>query len=50
MSTIKPLQATPKLSGKDAEAVLKQAYSAPSIKAIQKNKMLCSVLERIRKA
>lgn len=50
MSTIKPIQATPELSGKDAVAVLKQVSSTPSAKAVKKNKMLYSVLEKVRKS
>lgn len=49
MSTIKPIQATPELSGRDATVLLEQVSSMPSAKAIQKNKMLCNILDKIRK-
>lgn len=50
MSTIKPIQATPELSGKDAERLLSQADIAPTEKAMNKNNMLRGVLNNIRKA
>lgn len=43
MSTIKPIQATPELSGRDAIAVLKQASSVPPTEAIQKKIRCCVV-------
>lgn len=50
MSTIKPIQATPVLSGKDAENIILQANMKPSKKATEKNRMLHNVLTNIRKA
>lgn len=50
MSTIKPIQATPELSGKDAVKLLLQVNVSPTEKAIRKNNMLRSVLTNIRKA
>ena len=50
MSTMKPIQATPELSGKDAERLLSQADIAPTKKAMNKNNMLRGVLNNIRKA
>ena len=50
MSTMKPIQATPELSGKDAEKLLNQTNTAPTQKAMKKNNMLRSVLDNIRKA
>ena len=50
MSTMKLIQATPELSGKDAVKLLCQANSAPTERAIKKNDMLRSVLTNIRKA
>ena len=44
MSTMKPIQATPELSGKDAEKLLNQADIVPTQKAMNKNSMLHSVL------
>jgi len=49
MSTIKPIQATPELSGKDAVNLLLQANTKPTEKAVKKNRMLHSVLTNIRK-
>lgn len=50
MSTMKPIQATPELSGKDAERLLNQADIVPTQKAMSKNNMLRGVLKNIRKA
>lgn len=50
MATIKPIQATPELSGKDAVNLLIQVNSKPTDKAIKKNDLLCGVLANIRKA
>lgn len=50
MSTIKPIQATPELSGKDAVKLLLQANEKSTEKAMEKNNMLCNVLTNIRKA
>ena len=44
MSTMKPIQATPELSGKDAKRLLEQVSQAPTEKAMKKNDMLHSVL------
>lgn len=49
MSTMKPIQATPELSGKDAVKLLNQVNTKPTIQAIKKNNMLHSVLVNIRK-
>lgn len=49
MSTMKPIQATPELSGKDAVKVFNQVNAAPTEKAMKKNLMLRSVLANIRK-
>ena len=50
MSTMKPIQATPELSGKDALKILKQTHVVPTEKAIKKNTRLRNVLNNIRKA
>lgn len=47
---MKPIQATPVLSGKDAEKILKQVNIPPSAKEMEKNKMLRDVLIKIRNA
>lgn len=49
MSTMKPIQATPELNGKDAIRLLGQVNTAPTQKAMKKNTMLRSVLDNIRK-
>lgn len=49
MSRIKPIQATPELSGKDAEEVLVQVNKKPSEKAIKRNAILSNILSDIRK-
>ena len=49
MLMIKPIQATPALSGKDAMELLKQVNMAPTSKAIKKNNMLQCILADIRK-
>ena len=49
MSTIKPIQVTPELSGKDAVKLFNQVNIAPTQKAEKKNNMLHSVLTNIRK-
>lgn len=50
MSTMKPIQATPELSGKDAMKLLEQTNVAPTQKSMKKNSMLHSVLANVRKA
>lgn len=50
MSTMKPIQATPELSGEDALKLLNQSNILPKEKALKKNNMLRSVLTNIRKA
>lgn len=49
MSTIKPIQATPELSGKDAVSLLKQTSVPPTNDAIRKNEMLRGILKAVRK-
>lgn len=49
MSTMKPIQATPELSGKDALRLLMQTNKKPTANAVKKNTMLHSVLTNIRK-
>lgn len=49
MSTMKPIQATPELRGKDAISLLLQANTKPTEKAMKKNRMLHGVLDSIRK-
>lgn len=49
MSTMKPIQATPELSGEDAVKLLRQSSIVPTEKALKKNTMLRSVLTSIRK-
>lgn len=49
MATIKPIQATPELSGKDAVNLLIQVNSKPTDKAMKKNDLLRGILANIRK-
>lgn len=49
MLMIKPIQATPTLSGKDAIELLKQVNTGPTSKVIKKNNMLKDILTGIRK-
>ena len=49
MSTMKPIQATPELSGKDAIKLLSQTNRKPTAQAMKKNNMLHGVLTNIRK-
>ncbi len=48
MTKIKPIQATPDLSGEDAVKLLQQVNTPANEKAINKNNMLRSVLTKIR--
>ena len=49
MATMKPIQATPELRGRDAVKLLNQTNVKPTVQAIKKNNMLRSVLDDIRK-
>ncbi len=49
MATMKPIQATPELSGKDAVKLYNQTKIKPTAQAMKKNNMLRSVLSDIRK-
>lgn len=49
MATMKPIQATPELSGKDAVKLFNQTNVKPTAQAMIKNNMLRSVLSDIRK-
>ena len=49
ISTMKPIQATPKLSGNDALKLLTQVNRKPTEQANKKNSMLHGVLNNIRK-
>lgn len=49
MSTIKPIQATPELSGKDAVNLLTQANTQPTDKAMKRNNLLRGILANVRK-
>lgn len=50
MATIKPIQTTPELSGRDAVKLLNEANSVPTENAVKKVNRLHSVLTNIRKA
>ena len=49
MSSCKPIQPTPTLSGKDAENIIAQARIVPSKAAIEKNKRLLAFIKKIEK-
>lgn len=49
MSSIKPIQATPELSGEDAMIMMRQVLNKTSESVIKKNSMLINVLNNIRK-
>ena len=49
MSTMKPVQATPELSGEDAVELLRQSSVTPTEKSLKKNTVLRSVLTNIRR-
>lgn len=49
MSMMKPIQATPELSGVDFAKLLNQTKSKPTVQAMKKNNMLHGVLSNIRK-
>lgn len=44
---VKPIQATPTLSGKDAIQIIKQVVTAPSPESIEKNKKMLEMRKRI---
>ena len=44
---VKPIQATPTLSGKDAIQIIKQVVIAPSPESIEKNKKMLEMRKRI---
>ena len=49
MATIKPIQATPELRGKDAANLLLQVDTKPTEKAMKKNELLRGILANVRK-
>lgn len=49
LTMMKPIQATPELSGEDAQRVIEQVNKIPTEEAIKKNKKLLNVLHQIRK-
>ncbi len=44
---VKPIQATPTLTGKDALRIVKQVVTAPSPESIEKNKKMLEMRRRI---
>lgn len=46
---VKPIQATPTLSGNDAVNIIKQVFKAPSAEAIEKNRAMLDMRKRIEK-
>ena len=49
MSTTKPIQATPELSGEDAAELLRQSSATSTEKSLKKNTVLRSVLTNVRR-
>lgn len=49
MSTMKSIQATPTLSGKDAETVIRQTNTMSTKESMARNQMLSRVLANIRR-
>lgn len=49
MSRIKPIQATPTLSGIDAERLIADVNRKPTKEAIERNKWLQEVLRKVKK-
>lgn len=47
---VKPIQATPTLSDKDAINIIKQVLKAPSPESIEKNKKMLEMRKRIEKS
>lgn len=47
---IKPIQATPTLSGKDTINIVKQVLKTPSPESIERNKKMLKIRRRIEKA
>lgn len=46
---VKPIQATPTLSGQDAMSIIKQVLKAPTPESIEKNKKMLEMRKRIEK-
>lgn len=46
---VKPIQATPTLTGNDAMSIVKQVLKAPSLESIEKNKKLLEMRKSIEK-
>ena len=44
---VKPIQATPTLTGTDAMRIIKQAVTAPSPESIERNKKMLEMRKRI---
>ena len=44
---VKPIQATPTLTGNDAVRIVKQVLTAPSLESIEKNKKMLEMRKRI---
>ena len=50
MAAMKPIQATPELSGKDAAKLMEQANTNPTKQVMHKNNLLRNVFLDIQKA
>lgn len=49
MSIMKPIQGTPELSGEDAERLIKDVNRKPTKEALERNKMMQSILRQIKR-
>jgi len=49
MTTIKPIQATPELSGEDAERLIQDVNRKPTKEATERNVMMQEILKKIRR-
>lgn len=49
MSSFKPIEATPELSGEDAKRVIKEVLEKTKSSSVQRNEKLISILKEIRR-
>ena len=49
MPTMKPIQATPELSGEDAERLIRDVNRKPTKEALERNRKMQDILRRIKK-
>lgn len=49
MPIMKPIQATPELSGEDAERLIRDVNRKPTKEAMERNRKMQEILKRIKK-